>query len=201
MTSTPPSAEKWSDAEEEIMQATYQALLSYGYADLSMARIADELDKSKAATYYYYDSKDDLLVALLDYTIDRFERSIDTEFGDDPKADLDHLVEKLLPLREDEKPHRIFTVLVVLRAQAVSNDAFREQFTRLDEKIAATIRDIIQRGVDDGVFRDVDTTRVAEHVFATIAGTRYGRATTDRDVVAETRVSLAAYVDSELVRR
>jgi len=45
--------EKWSTAEEEIMQTTYQALLVNGYAGLSISRIADELGKSKAALYYH----------------------------------------------------------------------------------------------------------------------------------------------------
>jgi AcrR family transcriptional regulator len=38
----------WSTAEEEIMEATYRALLEHGYASLSISRIANELDKSKA---------------------------------------------------------------------------------------------------------------------------------------------------------
>jgi len=194
-----PARTEWSDAEEEIMRATYRALLSHGYADLSMSHIADELDKSKAAPYYYYDSKDELLVAFLDYAIYRFEDGLDTDVGDDPKERLDHAVEKLLPLRPDEKTRDLQAVLVELRAQAVTNDAFREQFSRLDAEIVETIREIVQRGVDDGTFRDVDATRIAEHVLATIIGGRYGQATTDReDAIGAPRVSLTSYLDAEL---
>lgn len=111
--------ETWTPAEREIMRAAYRTLLARGYADLSMAGIAEELDKSKAAPYYYYDSKDELLVALLDYTIDRFEETIETDLGDDPRKDLDRIVEKLLPLEADERSRKLQTVLVGLRAQAV----------------------------------------------------------------------------------
>jgi len=75
------SKQHWSTAEEEIMEATYRALLRHGYADLSISRIADELDKSKAAIYYHYDTKDDLLVAFLEFAVDRFEETIETETG------------------------------------------------------------------------------------------------------------------------
>jgi AcrR family transcriptional regulator len=183
------------------MEATYRALLEHGYADLSISRIADELEKSKAAIYYHYDTKDDLLVAFLAFAADRFEERVHTETGDDPAADLEHVVEKLLPLQPDEEQRQLQAVLVGLRSQAVTNETFREQFTQIDERLAATIRGIVDRGIDEGTFRDIDSSRVAEHVLATINGAMYGRATTERQsAAAAARVSLASYVDAELRR-
>ena len=191
----------WSTAEEEIMEATYRALLNHGYADLSISRIADELDKSKAAIYYHYDTKDDLLVAFLEFAVDRFEEAIDTETGNEPGADLEHVIEKLLPLQPDEEQRQLQAVLVGLRSQAVTNGVFREQFTQIDERLAATIRGIVDRGIEEDTFRDVDPSRVAEHILATVNGAMYGRATTDRkSAAAAARVSLASYIDSELRR-
>lgn len=183
------------------MEATYRALLTHGYADLSISRIADELGKSKAALYYHYDSKDDLLIAFLKFSVDRFETTIGTETGDDPSEDLEHVIETLLPLQPGEEQQQLQAVLVGLRSQAVTNEAFREQFTRIDERLATTIREIIQHGIDEGSFRDVDSTRVAEHILATVNGAMYGRATTDREnAAAAVRVSLSSYIDSELRR-
>lgn len=189
----------WSTAEEEIMEATYRALLKHGYADLSISRIADELDKSKAAIYYHYDTKDDLLVAFLEFAVDRFEETIETETGDEPPEDLEHVIEKLLPLQPDEEQRQLQAVLVGLRSQAVTNEVFREQFTQIDERLAVTVRSIVERGIDDDTFRDVDPSRVAEHILATVNGAMYGRVTTDRkSAAAAARVSLASYIDSEL---
>ncbi|MDB2239576.1 MULTISPECIES: TetR/AcrR family transcriptional regulator [Halorubrum] len=189
----------WSTAEEEIMEATYRALLKHGYADLSISRIADELDKSKAAIYYHYDTKDDLLVAFLEFAVDRFEETIETETGDEPPEDLEHVIEKLLPLQPDEEQRQLQAVLVGLRSQAVTNEVFREQFTQIDDRLAVTVRSIVERGIDDDTFRDVDPSRVAEHILATVNGAMYGRVTTDRkSAAAAARVSLASYIDSEL---
>jgi AcrR family transcriptional regulator len=200
MTSESPK-QHWSTAEEEIMEATYRALLNHGYADLSISRIADELDKSKAAIYYHYDTKDDLLVAFLEFAVDRFEETIDTETGNEPAADLEHVIEKLLPLQPDEEQRQLQAVLVGLRSQAVTNGVFREQFTQIDERLAATIRGIVDRGIEEDTFRDVDPSRVAEHILATVNGAMYGRATTDRKSAdAAARVSLASYIYSELRR-
>ncbi|MDZ5812963.1 TetR/AcrR family transcriptional regulator [Halorubrum sp. AD140] len=191
----------WSTAEEEIMEAIYRALLNHGYADLSISQIADELDKSKAAIYYHYNTKDDLLVAFLEFAVDRFEETIDTETGNEPAADLEHVIEKLLPLQPAEEQRQLQAVLVGLRSQGVTSEVFREQFTQIDERLAATIRGIVNRGIEEDTFRDVDSSRVAEHILATVNGARYGRATTDRkSAAAAARVSLASYIDSELRR-
>ena len=200
---TTDSPEKtWSTAKEEIMEATYRALLEHGYADLSISRIADELDKSKAAIYYHYDTKDDLLAAFLEFAVDRFEETIDTETGDEPSEDLAHVTEKLLALQPDAEQRQLQAVLVGPRSQAVTNEVFREQFTQIDERLAATIRSIVERGIDEGTFRDVDPSRIAEHILSTVNGAMYSRATTDRTgTAAAARVSLASYIDSELRRR
>ena len=191
---------EWTPAEEAIMHATYRALLRHGYANLSISRIADEFDKSKASIYYHYDSKDDLLVAFLEFAADRFESMFDTGLDDDPSADLEHVVETLLPLDPSEDDHQLQSVQVELRAQAVTDEAFREQFSKLDDRLVATVRDIVERGVEEGEFRDVDPTRVAEHVLAVVNGAMYGRATADRGSAAAVRVSLSSYLDAELRR-
>jgi len=202
MMTTDSPRQTWNTAEAEIMEATYRALLEHGYADLSISRIVDELDKSKAAIYYHYDTKDDLLAAFLEFAVDRFEETIDTETGDEPSEDLAHVTEKLLALQPDAEQRQLQAVLVGPRSQAVTNEVFREQFTQIDERLAATIRSIVERGIDEGTFRDVDPSRIAEHILSTVNGAMYSRATTDRTgTAAAARVSLASYIDSELRRR
>jgi AcrR family transcriptional regulator len=189
----------WSASEEAIMEATYRALLEHGYAGLSVSRIADELDKSKASIYYHYDSKDDLLVAFLEYAVDQFQSSVVTETGEDPRADLDTIVEKLLPRQPTEEQRQIQSVVLDLRGQAVTDETFAEKFTEIDARLAETVRAVVERGVDAGEFREVDATRVAEHVLATVNGAMYARATTDReDAVTAVQHSLSAYLDAKL---
>lgn len=189
----------WTPAEEDIMEATYRALLEHGYAGLSISRIAEELDKSKASIYYHYDSKDALLVAFLEYAADQFESSVATETGGDPRADLDHVVEKLLPRHPSEDQRQVQSVVLGLRSQAVTSETFREQFTAMDDRLAGTVRGIVDRGIEEGAFRDVDSRRVAEHVLSTVSGAMYARVTTDReDAVTAVRESLSDYLDATL---
>ncbi|PSP70021.1 TetR/AcrR family transcriptional regulator, partial [Halobacteriales archaeon QH_9_66_26] len=60
------------DTQAAIMDATYRALCEHGYADLTIQTIADEFDKSKSLLYYHYDTKDEILIGLLDYLLGQF---------------------------------------------------------------------------------------------------------------------------------
>ena len=193
------SGERPRSTEERIMDATFRALLKHGYSDLSIANIADEFEMSKSSLYYHYDSKDDLLVAFLAFASDRFEEDVVSTPEDDPMAHLERIVEKLLPLRLTEERAAIGTVMSELRSEAVTNEAFREQFTEIDDLLVDTVRDVVERGVADGSFREVDSTRVAEHVVAVLNGARAARSTTNREqAAAAVRISLASYLDSTL---
>jgi AcrR family transcriptional regulator len=70
-----------ADTKEVIMRATYRALKRYGYAELSIGRIADEADLSKSAFYNHYDGKDDLLLSFLDFMLERIAETLTFEEG------------------------------------------------------------------------------------------------------------------------
>ncbi|TKX63009.1 TetR/AcrR family transcriptional regulator [Halorubrum sp. ASP1] len=187
-----------SSVEIEILKATYDALLKHGYADLSVTRIGDELDKSKSVIYHHYDTKMDLLSALLDFAVDTFLSRIETHPNRGPTKKLNHFLERLLTSDPAEE-FQLQAVLVCFRSQAVTDQKIRAQFTRIDQRLAATIQDIIARGIQKGVFCDVEVSQVSEHLLAVINGVISNRHTTDREGVATTaHASVVSYVESEL---
>lgn len=161
------------ETRERIMDATYRALCTHGYASLTMQDIADECDCSKSLLHYHFDTKEDLLVALLAHLIDRFEERVSPEDAD-PREQLVDLIDRFCygdGRSRDE--HRAFhTALLELRAQAPHNDAFRDQLAANDARVHATVTAVIERGVDQGTFRPVDAERTAAHLLAAIQGAR-----------------------------
>ncbi|GGL39148.1 hypothetical protein GCM10009037_23590 [Halarchaeum grantii] len=89
--------------------------------------------------------------------------------------------------------------LIELRAQAAHDEAYREQFTRTQERFHAHLADIVADGVETGVFRDVDPERVASFLATVLSGAMFDRVTTDSDVAAATRAELHRYVDDCLL--
>lgn len=156
--------------DEAIMHATYRALREYGYADLTIERIADEYGKSTAAVHYYYDTKDDLLAAFLDYILDQFVETIHEVETTDPERRLELLLDKLLVAPADH--HGLLVALLEMRSQAPYEEAFSDRFQQNDEYVRYMLRTVIDHGIKQGVFTDVDAEHVARALMIIVDGAR-----------------------------
>lgn len=166
-----------SDQNEEIMRATYRALREYGYADLTMKRIAAEYGKSTAAIHYHYETKDDLIAAFLDYLLDRFVETIHEVEITDPERRLDLLLDKLLVNPDSDRDMLI--AMLEMRSQAPYKEAFSERFQQNDEYIRYMLRTVIDDGINEGVFADVDAERVSRVLMTIVDGARSRAAVLD----------------------
>ena len=188
-----------SETQTAIMEATYRALCEHGYADLTMQAIADEFSKSKSLIHYHYDTKEELLVAFLDYLLDGFLTKVEeTEDSDDPRERLATLVDILLSGPEKSEEFQI--AMLEFRSQVPYVEAYQEAFMANDRRLVTLLADTIEDGIEAGVFRDVDPEHVAETILVMVDGTRsrsvlFG----DGDTVTHTREAIDGYVRSHLV--
>ncbi|WP_049986033.1 TetR/AcrR family transcriptional regulator [Halobellus rufus] len=165
-----PSEREFPEQNEEIMQATYRALREHGYADLTIKRIAAEYGKSTAAVHYYYDTKEELLAAFLDHLLERFVDSIHAVETTDPEKRLELLLDMLL-VKPQENPD-LSVALLEMRSQAPYKDAFRDRFKQNDEYIRYMLKAVINHGIDEGVFDDVDADHVTRALMTIVDGGR-----------------------------
>jgi len=186
------------DAAEEIMCATYRALCSHGYADLTMQDIADESSKSKAALHYHYDSKHDLLCAFLDYLYEQFvERTADIEAGD-PREELLALIDVVLQKSEDE-PETFETALLEIRAQAPYEPGFRERLQRFETYLVDAFVEVLSAGRAEGTFAaDVEPEDTARFLVTVLTGAATERVTVGHSVEC-TQGMLRSYVKRHLL--
>ncbi len=74
-------------AEERILQAAHDLLVSEGYAELTTQKVAQRAGANKALIQYYFDSKDGLVEAvaeqLSERVLDVLEKSLSREEGVD----------------------------------------------------------------------------------------------------------------------
>ncbi|MBX0323809.1 TetR/AcrR family transcriptional regulator [Halomicroarcula sp. F13] len=203
MTDALPFAGEPEDSHEAIMRATFCALQEHGYAGLSIQRIADEADLSKSTFYHHFDGKEDLLLSFLEFTLEEFDRVFKLESSGDPAKDLRTFFGLLLgdfptaggmPEQED-----ILATYVELRAQAVRNPDFRAKFTETDREFTARIAALVEEGIEDGVFRDVDPERTAQFLLTTLEGITLQNATRDDNPLPELRTAIESYMESELL--
>lgn len=189
-----------SDTQSAIMDATYRALVSHGYADLSISKIADEFEKSKSLLYYHYEDKDELLIAFLEHITEHFSENISVERSADPEAQLRSFFDRFLPPTLEKDQREIQAALFEMRAQAPHHEEYREQFTRTDNLIRETIVEYIQAGIDRGDFReDVAPEAEAQLFLSLISGAMLERITSDvDDPVTDLRAALDHHIEASL---
>lgn len=182
-----------TDTEQEIMEATYRAVCNNGYANLTMQAIADEFDKTKGVLHYHYDTKQELLVAFLEYLLDGFYEGLDEELPDgelSPQARLEALIEMLLFGRDHDRAAGGFDhwgltqVMLEIRTAAPHEPTFQDQLTRNFDAIEALMAEIIADGIESGAFRPVDPERTATMVLSLINGARIYQVTLNRENIA-----------------
>lgn len=186
---------------EEILAAAYRSLCRHGYADLTIEKIGEEFDKSISLIYHHYDGKDELLLACLDFMLEQYRTETESDESADPRAELEALCDEGLFLDSSSEDREFIRSLVELRGQAPHNPAFREHFTRSDAFFRIQLLEIIEAGIEDGTFHDVDADRTAEMIHTLVSGAffRYATASDDewRPVL---RKELQAYLETRLYR-
>lgn len=183
------------------MEATYRALRTHGYADLTMQDIADEAGKSKSLLHYHYDTKQDLLVAFLKHLLSWFDGQIAEIEAETPDKRLTALVDRLTPGEDDEEWERFHRGLLELRTQAPYTEAYRDQLRRNKEFIETRLEEVIEDGIASGHFREVDPEETARFILSALDGARSTRVTLgDEDDQRAVRAGLQEFVFSDLRR-
>jgi AcrR family transcriptional regulator len=194
-------SETAADTNEAIMQATYRALCKHGYPATSISRIADEFSKSKSLLYYHYEDKEELLEDFLRYLLEQFESELEEIDDEEPYDHLLAVVEFLLPSEMDGEQLRFRRALLEIRSQAPYHETYHEQLERTDDIVISELVSAIERGIEAGVFRRVNSRRTAEFIYSTAHGA-VGRGVTldDPEVIRENREVIVDYIDSQLRR-
>ena len=177
-----------------IMDATFRALAKHGYADLTVQAIADEFAKSKSLIYHHYDGKDDLLLELLSFLLERYEERIPFPRDETEREYLETVLDRILAAPGSTDYREYAGAMAELRAQAAHDPEYRAHFTESDRFFRKQFARVVRSGVDHGEFRDVDAEAVAATLHASIVGAATQRATTEDDLAASVRAELDRYL-------
>jgi AcrR family transcriptional regulator len=178
------------DTREELLRAAFLVLQQHGYSGLSMNRIANEAGLQKASVYYHYSDKDSLLLALVDYVIEELKYRTVQPDGTEPLQQLQRFIDQVVFGQETstEPPtlsppsEATIQVFIQIRAQAAHTQAYQEKVTQIDQIHQNHIADIIQRGIDEGAFHDVDADQIAAMLTTLATGVLLRRVTTTIDL-------------------
>jgi AcrR family transcriptional regulator len=157
-------------ARAEAVQAVRRALAEHGYAGLTTKRIAAESEKSEAFLFYHYDSKEDLVLAFMDWATGRVTDRLEGAEGT-PAQQLYGLCDALVGDPGDDIERGTNVAMMELLAHARHNGAFRDRLIAYEEAIIGDTADLIREGIAAGQFRDVDPESTAAFILTLADGT------------------------------
>lgn len=200
MTATdPPSIPP--DTYEELIDATLVALSKKGYLNLRVRDIDAEFPKSRQLIHHYFDGKDELVTETLTVLVEHYTEELGSPASDDPLAKLNDEIDRIL-LGEavDDFDYWTFaTALYEIMAQSHHNPAHQELINRLTDQLIDHLSSIMQDGIDQGVFDDVDTVRLAMVIDDLITGAQCKKIFLGNDdALVETREMIDRLVIAQL---
>lgn len=159
---------------EDLMQATARALCEHGYSRLRVRDIDEYFGKSRQLINHYYDGKDDLIEAVLEYLLEEYEHGIAVGDDVDPEEQLESYIQQFLygPELENFDHWAFVTALIELRSQAQHYPRHQELLLENSNHLEAVLVAIIERGIEEGDFRDVDADTFATAINSIISTTR-----------------------------
>jgi AcrR family transcriptional regulator len=155
---------KGEDRRQRILAVAERLLARNGWRNTSLAQIAKEAGVTSAGLLHHFESKEQLLNAVLD------ARDADDDAHADRSGDLITELSRV-PERFERAPELIGTFTVLLVENIAPDAPLHERVHKRYRDAADIITDIIKRGQSDGQFRpDFDAAGKAVEILAFING-------------------------------
>lgn len=135
---------------ERIRQKADELFMQLGTRNVSMDDIARELGMSKKTIYQYYSDKDELVNAVLDFTLDKMKRECDEVYG--RAKDAVHELILTMDLLADQ--FRNMNPIILHDLEKNHSSAFKKFLHYKHEYLFTVVKTNMKRGIQEGLFRD-----------------------------------------------
>ena len=153
-----------------ILNAARTLFLAEGYANVSMRKIADQIEYSPGAIYSYFASKEDIFFALAEEGLQFLQQHCaPVADGETPLEQVREALWRFYTFSK-EQPEYFSLIFIDSAVPRISRDWERFSFVR---EWRQDIEQVIQQCIDDGLFPHVET---AGSVFRILSTAMYGAA-------------------------
>lgn len=154
--------------KENILDCAVKVIAQAGFETASMDEIAKTANVAKGTLYYHFESKDEILSAIIERGIDRFVEILEQKLNHiaEPKKQLDVLIETQLDYFYEHKDFCKILLSEIWRLEAKWNKHIKQ----IQKKYLSTIQSIVDNGLDQKVFnQNLSSTATTSAVFSLIA--------------------------------
>ncbi len=144
---------------EQIVSSSAQLIQEQGFHGTTLDEVAEQLDVTKAALYYYVDDKQDLLFRIHLRALELILASVETivQSEQPPDAKVRALIDN--QVRMITSRPELFTVY--FNEKAHLSLEHKEVVTRLERQIVQRMAQVLRDGIAIGAFQEMDPTVAA----------------------------------------
>ena len=156
---------------EQILAAACRAIVRLGFSSTRIADVAREAGTSTGTVHYYFETKDDVLVAALKWACERPYRRLDEVLSpdDDATTKLAKLIELSVPYPGSVRDE--WVLWLEFWSRALRRPDLVEESEKISRRWRSYFFDIVAEGVESGEFRSVTRPEeVAERLIALVNG-------------------------------
>jgi AcrR family transcriptional regulator len=144
---------------DQILEAAAQIIRQKGYHAASMQAIANAVNQQKASLYHHFSGKQEILLTLLDQALDLLIERISTVVTREIPAD-EKFCQAIRVYLESLEEHAALASVLLLEHRSLEPEYHERHIPRRD-RFEKLWRDLIQEGMESGVFQDTDPAMTA----------------------------------------
>lgn len=166
-----PRPDVSEERKDQILDAAGEVFAEKGVYEARMDDVAQKSGLSKGTLYWYFNSKDDILIAIFERMFVREFRKLAKIRDSSGTASEKIIAFTQYALVDLNKMLRLMPLAYEFLSLAFRRKFVQEAFKRYVNHYIAILVPIIQTGIDQGEFRPVDATEVAITTGAIFEGT------------------------------
>jgi AcrR family transcriptional regulator len=183
---------------DEILAAACRAIVERGFAETRVGDIAQAAGTSTGTIHYYFDSKQEVLVAALRWASDRLFARLESADGPDATARLGRLLELSIPYPRPKARRDEYVLWIEMWTLVLRSPERLPPLEDLSVRWRSFFFDVVRDGVRSGEFSPVaEADVVAERLIALVDGLGFETAVGYRWSTAERMRSLLVGFASE----
>lgn len=152
-----------TDRQLEIIEAAGKILTKSGVGGLTIKNLAKEMKFSESAIYRHFESKEDIIVAMLEYLVESLDGIFDFSISEDesPEEKFKLIFQSQLTFF-NENPH--FAVAVFSDGLMEESERINKTILKLMTVIVKHLMPVIMEGQQKKVFTGIITTEEMMHI-------------------------------------
>ena len=156
--------------KKQILDAALKLVVEKGYSNCRMDDIVQASNLSKGSIYWYYKSKKEVFLSLINYWVNNFGVTLNHIVEEDlsPSDQLKRLFEFFLNIYENNS--NVFIAELEFWSLSIRDEDFNKKTQKVYNEFLELIENIIQKGVELGEFKNVEVKVAALSILVNIEG-------------------------------